>query len=302
MDLIKYIKSNILLFDGAMGTMLLKEGLKRGENTEVFGFKNPDKLLKIHKLYLESGANVITTNTFGANEIRLNKLGYSVEEVIDEAIKVAKQAVEESDRTKPRFIALDIGPIGEMLEPIGKLSFEKAYEVFKTIAIQGQKSKVDLVILETMIDLCEAKAAVLAVKENTDLPVFCTMTFDEYGKSFTGSTPEEMIETLEGLGIDAIGVNCSVGPSQLVSIVKRIANISKTPIIVQSNAGLPKIIGNEAIYNIDEDEFFYGTKKFVELGASILGGCCGTTPQYISKISDNISILEKIRLKNSLLK
>ena len=126
MDLIKYIKSNILLFDGAMGTMLLKEGLKRGENTEVFGFKNPDKLLKIHKLYLESGANVITTNTFGANEIRLNKLGYSVEEVIDEAIKVAKQAVEESDRTKPRFIALDIGPIGEMLEPIGKLSFEKA--------------------------------------------------------------------------------------------------------------------------------------------------------------------------------
>ena len=249
MDLIKYIKSNILLFDGAMGTMLLKEGLKRGENTEVFGFKNPDKLLKIHKLYLESGANVITTNTFGANE-----LGYSVEEVIDEAIKVAKQAVEESDRTKPRFIALDIGPIGEMLEPIGKLSFEKAYEVFKTIAIQGQKSKVDLVIIETMIDLHEAKAAVLAVKENTDLPVFCTMTFDEYGKSFTGSTPEEMIETLEGLGIDAIGVNCSVGPSQLVGIVKRIANISKTPIIVQSNAGLPKIIGNEAIYNIDEDD------------------------------------------------
>ena len=302
MDLIKYIKSNILLFDGAMGTMLLKEGLKTSENTEVFGFKNPDKLLKIHKLYLKSGANVITTNTFGANEIRLNKLGYSVEEVIDEAIKVAKQAVEESDRTKPRFIALDIGPIGEMLEPIGKLSFEKAYEVFKTIAIQGQKSKVDLVIIETMIDLHEAKAAVLAVKENTDLPVFCTMTFDEYGKSFTGSTPEEMIETLEGLGIDAIGVNCSVGPSQLVGIVKRIANISKTPIIVQSNAGLPKIIGNEAIYNIDEDEFFYGAKKFIELGASILGGCCGTTPQYISKISDNISILEKIRLKNSLLK
>ena len=297
MDLIEYIKSNILIFDGAMGTMLQQNGLNIGENTEVFGFENPDKLMKIHKLYLDAGADVITTNTFGANEIRLNKTGYSVEEIVDNSVKIAKKAVEEYDKTKPRFVALDLGPIGEMLEPIGKLSFEKAYEIFKRQAIQGEKSGADLVIIETMIDLNEAKAAVLAVKENTNLTVFCTMTFDENGRSFTGCTPEDMVETLEGLGVDAIGVNCSLGPNKLLPIVKRICNISKVPIIVQSNAGLPQIIDNKAIYNIDSDDFFICIEKFVKLGVSIVGGCCGTTPIYIKKISDNINNLEKIRAK-----
>ena len=288
MELMEYIKSNILLFDGAMGTMLQENGLNIGENTEVFGFKNPDKLMEIHKLYLDAGANVITTNTFGANEIRLNKIGYTVEEIVDNAVKIAKKAVEESDKTKPRFIALSLGPIGEMLEPIGKLSFDKAYEIFKRQAIQGEKSGADLVIIETMIDLCEAKAALLAVKENTNLPVFCTMTFDENGRSFTGCVPENMVETLEGLGVDAIGANCSLGPNQLIPIVRRIANIAKVPIIVQPNAGLPEIINNKAIYNINSDEFYKYVEKFIELGASIIGGCCGTDPKYIKKISDNI--------------
>ena len=296
MDLMDYIKSNILLLDGAMGTMLQQNGLDIGENTEVFGFENPDKLMKVHKLYLDAGANVITTNTFGANEIRLNKTGYTVEEIIDNAVKIAIKAVEKSDKTKHRFVALDLGPIGEMLEPMGKLSFNKAYEMFKRQAIQGEKSGVNLVIIETMIDLNEAKAALLAVKENTNLPIFCTMTFGKNGRSFTGCTPEDMVETLEGLGVDAIGVNCSLGPNQLPQIVKRIVKISKVPIIVQANAGLPEIIDNKAIYNIDLDEFYKYVEGFVELGATIIGGCCGTTPEYINKISDNRNKLEKIYL------
>ena len=298
MDLIDYIKSNIVVFDGAMGTMLQQNGLNIGQSTEVFGFENPDKVMKIHKLYLDAGANIITTNTFGANEIRLNKTGYSVEKIIDNAVKIAKKAVEESDKDKSRFVALSLGPIGEMLEPIGKLSFEKAYEIFKRQAIQGEKSGADLAIIETMIDLSEAKAAVLAVKENTNLPIFCTMTFGENGRSFTGCTPENMVETLEGLGVNAIGVNCSLGPNKLLKVVKRIVNKSKLPIIVQPNAGLPQIIDNKAVYNINSDEFFICVEKFVKLGVSIIGGCCGTTPEYIKKISDNINNLEEIRDEN----
>ena len=291
MDLIDYIKSNIVVFDGAMGTMLQQNGLNIGQSTEVFGFENPDKVMQIHKLYLDAGANIITTNTFGANEIRLEKTKYSVEEIIDNAVKIAIKAVEESDKTKPRFVALSLGPIGEMLEPIGTLSFEKAYEIFKRQAIQGEKSGADLVIIETMIDLDEAKGAVLAVKENTNLPIFCTMTFGENMRSLTGCTPEDMVETLEYLGVDAIGVNCSLGPNQLIPIVKRMVNIAKVPIIVNPNAGLPQIIENKSIYNIDSDEFYKYVEKFIELGVSIIGGCCGTTPRYIKKISDNINKL-----------
>ena len=297
MDVREYIKNNILLFDGAMGTMLQQKGLKIGENPEVFGFKNPEKLMDIHSQYLEAGSNIITTNTFGANELKLNKLGYTVEEIVDNAVSIAKKAIEKSDKSKPRFVALDIGPIGEMMEPMGTMSFDKAYEIFKRQAIQGEKSGADLIIIETMMDLYEAKAAVLAVKENTDLPVFCTMTFDENGRSFTGCMPESMVATIEGLGVDAIGVNCSLGPKQLIPIVEKISKISKVPVIVQANAGLPDIVDGKAIYNVDAEEFFIEVKKFINLGASIIGGCCGTNPQFIKKISENISSLKKIDIE-----
>ena len=297
MDVREYIKNNILLFDGAMGTMLQQKGLKIGENPEVFGFKNPEKLMDIHSQYLEAGSNIITTNTFGANELKLNKLGYTVEEIVDNAVSMAKKSIEKSDKSKPRFVALDIGPIGEMMEPMGTISFDKAYEIFKRQAIQGEKSGADLIIIETMMDLYEAKAAVLAVKENTDLPVFCTMTFDENGRSFTGCMPESMVATIEGLGVDAIGVNCSLGPKQLIPIVEKISKISKVPVIVQANAGLPDIVDGKAIYNVDAEEFFIEVKKFINLGASIIGGCCGTNPQFIKKISENISSLKKIDIE-----
>lgn len=299
MDVREYIKNNILIFDGAMGTMLQQKGLQIGENPEIFGLKNPDKLMEIHKLYLEAGSNVITTNTFGANELKLDKLGYTVEEVVDNAINMAKKAIEESDKSKPRFVALDLGPIGEMLEPIGTLSFDRAYEIFKRQAIQGEKSGANLIIIETMMDLYEAKAAVLAAKENTNLPVFCTMTFDENGRSFTGCMPESMVATIEGLGVDAIGVNCSLGPKQLIPIVEKISKMATVPVIVQANAGLPDIVNGQAIYNVDSEEFFIGVEKFVQLGASIIGGCCGTNPEFIKKISDNISTLKKVEIEKN---
>ena len=289
----EYLKDNILIFDGAMGTMLQKEGLPIGDNPEIFGIKNPHKLLKIHKKYLEAGSNVLTTNTFGCNELKVNKLGYTVEEVIDRAVSIAKQAIEESDKSKPRFVALDIGPIGEMLEPMGTLSFDRAYEIFKRQAIQGEKSGADLIIIETMMDLYEAKAAVLAAKENTNLPVICTMTFDENGRSFTGCLPEAMVATIEGLGVDALGVNCSLGPKQLLPIVKTITELANVPVIVQANAGLPVIKEGQAVYEMNDEEFFQGVKDFVDLGVSIIGGCCGTNETFIKKISDNIDKLQK---------
>ena len=289
----EYLKDNILIFDGAMGTMLQKEGLPIGENPEIFGVNNPDKLLKIHKKYLEAGCNVLTTNTFGCNELKVTKLGYTVEEIIETSVSIARKAIEESDKSKPRFVALDIGPIGEMLEPMGTLSFDRAYEIFKRQAIQGEKSGADLIIIETMMDLYEAKAAVLAAKENTNLPVICTMTFDGNGRSFTGCLPESMVATIQGLGVDALGVNCSLGPKQLLPIVKTITEISDVPVIVQANAGLPVIEDNKTVYKMTAKEFFEGVKKFVDLGVSIIGGCCGTNETFIKEICDNIHLLQK---------
>lgn len=293
MKINEYLKDNILIFDGAMGTMLQNEGLSIGENPEIFGIKNQDKLLKIHKKYLEAGCNVLTTNTFGCNELKISKLGYDVEEIIENAISVARKAIEECDKNKPRFVALDIGPIGEMLEPMGTLSFDKAYEIFKRQAIQGEKSGADLIIIETMMDLYEAKAAVLAVKENTNLPVICTMTFDENGRSFTGCLPESMVATIEGLGVDALGVNCSLGPKQLLPIVKIITEIASIPVIVQANAGLPVIENNQTVYKMTAKEFFQGAKNFVDAGVSIIGGCCGTNENFIKEICDNMELLQK---------
>lgn len=293
MNIMEFIKDNILVFDGAMGTMLQQKGLKIGENPEVFGFENPDKLMEIHKAYLEAGSNVVTTNTFGANELKLDKLGFSVEQIVDNAISVARDAIEKVDKSKPRYIALDLGPIGEMLEPMGTLSFDRVYDIFKRQVIQGEKSGADLIIIETMMDLYEAKAAVLAAKENSSLPVFCTMTFDENGRSFTGCMPESMVATIEGLGVDAIGVNCSLGPKQLLPIVEKIASIAKTPVIVQANAGLPNMVDGQAMYDVDAKEFFEGVKNFVKVGATIIGGCCGTDPSFIKEISENIGTLKK---------
>ena len=286
MEVRELIKDNILVFDGAMGTMLQKKGLKLGENPEVLNIREREVIKEIHKEYIDNGAMVISTNTFGANELKLEDTGFSVEEIIDSAVKIAQEARGD----KNVYIALDVGPIGHLLEPMGTLSFDRAYEIFKRQVIQGEKSGVDLILLETMTDLYETKAALLAVKENTNLPVFCTMSFEENGRTFTGCTPESMAITLEGLGADAVGVNCSLGPKELMPIVKRIISSTNLPVMTQPNAGLPKISFGEAVYDITVDEFSSWIKKFVDEGVSIIGGCCGTTPQFtkaLREIADN---------------
>ncbi|AQS10844.1 methionine synthase [Clostridium saccharobutylicum] len=280
-----YIKDNILIFDGAMGSMLQKKGLKLGENPELLNITKPSIIEEIHKEYISSGANVITTNTFGANELKLKLCNLEVEVAVDQAIRIAKKARENSDT----YIALDIGPIGELLEPMGTLSFDRAYEIFKRQIVQGVKSGADLILFETMTDLYELKAAILAAKENSDLPVFCTMTFEENMRTFTGCSPEAMVLVLEGLGVDALGVNCSLGPKQLEPIVKEICGLSNIPVMVQPNAGLPTLsIGNETKYDVTKEEFAETLCGFIDLGVRVIGGCCGTTPDYIKELCSRV--------------
>lgn len=281
MGLKEYIKDNVLIFDGAMGTMLQKKGLKLGENPEVLNLNEASIIEEIHREYIDSGANVITTNTFGANELKLKLCSLEVEEVVDAAVSIAKKAKGNGNT----YIALDIGPIGELLEPMGTLSFDRAYEIFKRQVVQGVKSGVDIILLETMTDLYELKAAVLAVKENSELPVFATMTFEENSRTFTGCSPEAMVLVLEGLGVDALGVNCSLGPKQLKPIIKEICNLAHIPVMVQPNAGLPTLsIGNETKFDVTKEEFADTLCDLIDLGVRVIGGCCGTTPEYIREL------------------
>ena len=295
----EYMKDNILIIDGGMGTMLQGRGLQAGQNPEVFGCENPEILVEIHREYFEAGANIATTCTFGCNELKLPE-GYEVEQIVDVAVKAAKEAITKVDNKNEKYVALDIGPIGEMLEPMGTLSFDRAYEIFKRQAVQGEKSGADLIIIETMMDLYEIKAALLAAKENTNLPVFCTMTFDENGRSFTGCLPEAMVVTLQGLGADAVGVNCSLGPDQLLPVVEKIIRRATVPVMVQPNAGLPAIKDGQTIYKMTADEFLEGVSKFVEMGATIVGGCCGTNPKFTKILADNVKNIEVKQLEKNL--
>src|SRR5471030_1566016 len=281
----EYIKDNILIFDGAMGTMLQKKGLKLGENPETLNITEPSIIEEIHKEYIKSGANVITTNTFGANELKLKLCNLEVEVAVDAAIEIAKKARGNSDT----YIALDVGPIGELLEPMGTLSFDRAYEIFKRQIVQGVKSGADIILVETMTDLYELKAAILAVKENCDLPLFCTMTFEENKRTFTGCSPEAMVLVLEGLGVDALGVNCSLGPKQLKPIIEEICSLAHIPVMVQPNAGLPTLsIGNETKYDVTKEEFADTLCSFIDSGVRVIGGCCGTTPDYIRELCSRV--------------
>ncbi|MGL5414325.1 MAG: homocysteine S-methyltransferase family protein [Clostridium sp.] len=281
MDVRKYIEKEIVIFDGAMGTMLQKAGLKLGEIPEKYNIENKELIIDIHRKYIESGANVITTNTFGANELKLKEIDYSVEEVIKSAVENAKKATEGTN-TK---VALDIGPIGELLKPMGTLGFEEAVEIFKRQIKIGDEAGADIVLIETMTDLYEAKAAVIAAKEVCNLPIFCTMTFEEDERTFTGCTPESMLLTLEGLSVDALGVNCSLGPKELKNIIERILKVTNLPIMIQPNAGLPEIINGETKFKVSPQEFKDSMLEYVKKGVSIIGGCCGTTPEFIKELS-----------------
>lgn len=286
------LKNNFLLFDGAMGTMLQREGLNAGELPEEYNMENPQIIKNIHKKYLDAGADIITTNTFGANRLKLKNSSYSVDDIIKNAVMIAKEI---SGKKK---VALDIGPIGQMMEPIGILSFNEAYDIFKEQVIAGVESGADIILIETISDLYEAKAAILAAKENSSLPVFCTMTFQENMRSLTGTDAITMVQVLEGLGVDVLGVNCSLGPKQLHPIIDEILNITTIPVMVQPNAGLPKIKNGETVYDLTAEEFSKEIKYMADKGVVIFGGCCGTDPNYIKAVKKNLKELKPRKLEN----
>ena len=270
----------ILFFDGAMGTELQKNGLKKGELPENLNIHSPEIVARVHKSYLDAGCNIISTNTFGANSLKFD----NVNEIITKAVEIAKNAIEESE--KDAFVALDIGPLGKLLKPYGDLEFETAYNLYKEQVIAGKNAGADLILIETMGDLYEIKSAVLAAKENTDLPVLVSMIFDEKGILLTGADIKTAVITHEGLGVDGIGMNCGLGPDQMLELLKEMKKYSSTPIFVQPNAGLPVSINGVTTYNVTPEEFANKQLQILKNGACALGGCCGTTPGHIKAMID----------------
>lgn len=277
------LKKEILVFDGAMGTQLQEAGLKAGDIPECLNITHPELIQSIHQKYLNAGADFITTNTFGANALKMKNVNYSLKEIIEAAINNAKAAQKNANRQHNSYIALDIGPIGQLLEPMGTLSFDQAYEIIKEQVLLA-KDKVDLVLLETMTDIYEVKAGILAVKENSNLPVFVTMTYETNQRTLSGCDPITMVNILEGLNVDALGVNCSLGPVELTPIINEILKTASIPVILQPNAGLPCLVAGKTCYNMDSDTFVFESIKHVKNGVSIIGGCCGTTPEFIAKL------------------
>ena len=269
--------------DGAMGTELLAAGLPLGQRPEILCFIAPEVVADIHRRYLRAGSDVIYANTFGANAHKLAGTGYTVEQVVTQAVKVARQAAEETGA----LVALDVGPIGELLEPLGTLSFEQAYDLFREMVEAGAAAGADLVVFETMTDLGEVRAAVLAAQECCELPIYVTMTFEENRRTFTGCTIPAMALTLEGLGVDAIGINCSLGPKEILPLAEELAEWTDLPIIVKPNAGLPDPVTNE--YKITPEEFAREMEAFADLGVTILGGCCGTRPDFIQALTRRLA-------------
>lgn len=270
--------SGLIILDGAMGTMLQRHGLQPGECPEMWNLRHPERLEAIHKAYIDAGSQVVYANTFGANRRKLTPLGTTVDAVVSAGIAAARRAAAGTDAR----VALDIGPLGELLEPMGSLTFEDAMDRFKEIALAGAAAGADLAVIETMTDLSEARAAVLAVRENTDLPILVSLSFGEDGRTFTGCTPAAMARTLSGLGVDAVGVNCSLGPVSLAPIVAEIARNTKLPVLCKPNAGLPDPATGS--YDLTPEDFAQGMLACLEAGAAILGGCCGTTPEYIAAL------------------
>ncbi len=263
MDIKSYIKNHMLFLDGGMGTQLQENGLELGGIPEMLNFTNPELITSIHRRYIDAGSDIVYTNSFGANRFKMSHTDKSVSEIIKAAIKNAKKATEGTNA----LVALDIGPIGQLLEPTGSLKFEEAYDIFKEQIIAG-RDDADLIVFETMTDLYELKAGVLAAKENSDLPVFCTMTFEENMRTFTGCCIPSMAMTLEGLGVDAIGINCSLGPRELLPLVEELRKHTSLPLIVKPNAGLPDPVTNK--YEITPEDFDYLTEQLGVVGNDLL--------------------------------
>ena len=274
-----FFQDGILILDGAMGTELQKRGLPPGGQPELLNLTAPGLVQDVHRAYLQAGSRVVYANTFGANALKLARSGHTVDEAAGAAVALAREACAPFGAKT----ALDIGPLGELLEPMGTLRFERAYDLFRELALAGARAGADLAVIETMTDLYEAKAALLAVKENTSLPVLVTMSFEQTGRTFTGCTIPSMARTLEGLGADAVGLNCSLGPDLLLPLVRELCENTRLPVIAKPNAGLPDPATGE--YGMGPEEFAAALVLCLEAGATILGGCCGTSPDYIRTLA-----------------
>ena len=275
-----------LLFDGAMGTMLQAAGLEAGRLPELLCLSNPDEITGIHRAYVEAGSEVVTTNTFGANRLKLEAEGggeATVEEVFAAAVRCARAS-------GARYVAADMGPLGALLRPMGTVSFDEAYDLFSEQARAAATAGADLFIIETMTDLLEIKAAVLACKEQTDLPIFATMTFEGDGRTFLGTSPEVAAVTLDALGVEVLGINCSLGPADLAPLVRRMLAVTHKPVMVQANAGLPRVDDEgRTVYDISPEDYAAAVAGMVEDGVAVVGGCCGTNPGYIRLLDALIS-------------
>lgn len=279
MDIREKLGKELIFFDGGLGTLLQKNGLKAGELPELMNFSAPEVLVKIHADYINAGAQIITANTFGANRYKLKDSGATVGEVAQAAINNVKKAI--ALTKKEAYVAYDIGPLGKMLRPVGELSFDEAYEAYKEIVLAAQEA--DLFALETFTDLYEVKAAVLAVKENSDLPLTVTLAFDENGKLLTGGDIPSAVALLEGLGVDAMGFNCGLGPDTMLELLPELTSCCSVPVVVNPNAGLPVVENGQTVFKVTPDEFAETMAKIVRSGAHLVGGCCGTTPEHIAK-------------------
>ena len=287
MKITEFIRENIVLLDGGTGALLQSAGLAAGELPERWNITHPEVIANIHKGYFEAGSNIVCTNTFGANRLKFSES--ELETIIAAAVKNARRAQSESKGAQPKWVALDIGPTGRMLKPLGDLDFEDAVSIFAEVVKLGDKCGVDLILIETMSDSYETKAALLAAKENSRLPVFVSNAYGEDGKLMTGATPAAMVALLEGMGADAIGVNCSLGPRALLPVVKEYLKYSSVPVIVKPNAGLPIIKDGKTEYTLSASDFGFEVSEMIRLGARIVGGCCGTTPEYISSLVSFVS-------------
>ena len=280
----EYLKTNTVYLDGGMGTLLQEQGLLPGEQPERWNISHPDMITGIHKAYFDAGSNVVCTNTFGANTLRFT--ANELEEIVRSAVANAKAAKEQSTSPQEKYIALDIGPSGKLLKPFGDLDFEDAVNVFSKTVVLGVKYGVDLILIETMNDSYETKAALLAAKENSDLPVIVSNVYGEDGKLMTGADPAAMVALLEGMGVDALGANCSLGPNQLRGVAEQLIKCASVPVVMKPNAGLPHTSGGKTLYDITADKFSEEIASLMKQGVRVVGGCCGTTPEYIKVLHD----------------
>ena len=286
MNFKSYLENNLVILDGGMGTLLQKAGLAPGELPERWNLTHADEVTAIHRAYFDAGSNVVNTNTFGANTLKFST--DELDDIVRAAVENARAAAAQSVGTQAKFVALDIGPTGKLLKPLGDFDFEDAVSVFAETVKLGVKYGVDLITVETMNDSYETKAALLAAKENSDLPVLVSCAFGEDGKLMTGASPAAMVALLEGMGADAIGVNCSLGPKALAPVVREYLRLASVPVLLKPNAGLPTVVEGETVYNVAPAEFAREVAALVHDGVRVAGGCCGTTPDYIAALTAEI--------------